>query len=379
MIRTIYIFLTLILLQSMAVAQVGINTPNPDSTAILDVYSTSRGFLIPRMSSSQRNAMSTNGNTPAHSLLVFDTDLNKYFYYDNSVNSWLILNPWYAKADNKISYGIENNDYRINISPTGGSKAFKVFSSYNGVNEDSMKFQSEFSFEDASILHSGIMFNSKIASGNFNLMKIYYNNHAILTLKSDGKLGLGYTSPSKELDVRGEVMASGEVSANKFVGKGTIPIGGIIIWTRGTNNFPSGWALCDGNNGTPDLRDKFIVGGGGTYSMNSTGGEKEHALTIAEMPAHHHTGITSTDGSHRHFIAKHSEDNTSGSNSIAYYSNHGNDIEYKLQGHSGTANTWDTSSDGAHSHTLTVYRTGGGSSHENRPPYYALVYIIRIN
>ncbi len=376
--RIIYIFLTLILLQSVALAQVGINTSTPDSTAILDVYSTSRGFLIPRMSSSQRNAMATNGNTPAHSLMVFDTDLNKYFYYDNSVNLWLILNPWYANVDNRISYGGENTNYKININPTGGSKAFKVFSSYNGVSEDSMKFQSEFSFDDASILHSGIMFNSKIAGGSFNLLKIYYNNQAIFTLKSDGKLGLGYTSPSKKLEVRGEVKASGEISANKFVGKGTIPVGGIIIWSGSVNNIPSGWLLCDGSNGTPDLRNRFIVGGGGAYALSSTGGEKEHTLTIAEMPSHHHTGTTTTNGSHRHYVARHAEDN-GGSNSIAYHSNHGTNDQYKLQRHSGTANTWNTSSDGAHSHTLNVYNTGGGVPHENRPPYYALAYIIRIN
>ena len=57
-----------------------------------------------------------------------------------------------------------------------------------------------------------------------------------------------------------------------------VPVGGIIMWSGATNNIPSGWALCDGNNGTPNLQDKFIVGAGSSYAVAATGGSKDATL-----------------------------------------------------------------------------------------------------
>src|SRR3990172_3920103 len=59
-----------------------------------------------------------------------------------------------------------------------------------------------------------------------------------------------------------------------------IPSGGIILWSGPADQIPSGWALCDGANGTPDLRDRFVVGAGGGYEIGATGGEAKHPLTI---------------------------------------------------------------------------------------------------
>jgi len=72
------------------------------------------------------------------------------------------------------------------------------------------------------------------------------------------------------------------------------PKGSIIAWTG--NIAPNGWALCDGNNGTPDLRGRFILGyGTGNFApgltvrnLNDKGGEEKHTLSIGEMPAHNH-------------------------------------------------------------------------------------------
>ena len=50
------------------------------------------------------------------------------------------------------------------------------------------------------------------------------------------------------------------VTAVEFVGLGALPFGSIIMWYGATNTVPSGWSLCNGNNGTPDLRNKFVVG-----------------------------------------------------------------------------------------------------------------------
>ena len=58
---------------------------------------------------------------------------------------------------------------------------------------------------------------------------------------------------------------------------------------RGGNAIPTGYALCDGGNGTPDLRDRFVVGAGTTYAVADTGGAASVTLTEAEIPAHTHT------------------------------------------------------------------------------------------
>jgi hypothetical protein len=68
----------------------------------------------------------------------------------------------------------------------------------------------------------------------------------------------------------------------------------ITLWSGSIASIPSGFALCDGTSGTPDLRDKFIVGAGSTYAVDATGGSAD-----ATLPTHTHTN-TVTDPGHFH-------------------------------------------------------------------------------
>ena len=76
-------------------------------------------------------------------------------------------------------------------------------------------------------------------------------------------------------------------------------VGQIIMWYGLIADIPAGWALCNGENSTPDLRDKFIVGAGNTYAVSSTGGAAtvsagvtgSTALTLAQTPAHAHAPL----------------------------------------------------------------------------------------
>jgi len=70
---------------------------------------------------------------------------------------------------------------------------------------------------------------------------------------------------------------------------GGIPAGAIIMWSGTIAAIPSGWQLCDGTNGSPDLRARFVRGAPAGQNPGGTGGEDFHNLTIAEMPAHKHT------------------------------------------------------------------------------------------
>lgn len=146
------------------------------------------------------------------------------------------------------------------------------------------------------------------------------------------------------------------------------PAGGIIMWSGTIATIPTGWALCDGNNGTPDLTGRFVVhADGSTYSPNDTGGANSVALSTSEMPSHTHTfsGTTNTTGAHSHQVAWSVAEGGSGAGS-------------RVENYPSTYSR-STSSAGDHSHTFsgTTSSTGSGSAHENRPPYYALAYIMK--
>ena len=57
-----------------------------------------------------------------------------------------------------------------------------------------------------------------------------------------------------------------------------VPSGAIILWSGASNAIPSGYVLCDGNNNTPNLQDRFVVGAGNTYAVDATGGSADATL-----------------------------------------------------------------------------------------------------
>ena len=135
-----------------------------------------------------------------------------------------------------------------------------------------------------------------------------------------------------------------------------IPTGVIMMWSGSISNIPSGWGLCDGTGGKPDLRDRFIVGAGNTYGVSSVGGSATHTLTINEMPAHNHNDTT-TDGTNYNCLSK--IDGTWTTNAQAIDNvNLGREPNLVSVGY--------------------IQSRGGGQAHENRPPYYALAYIIKL-
>src|SRR5690606_35053309 len=82
-----------------------------------------------------------------------------------------------------------------------------------------------------------------------------------------------------------------------------VPSGVIMMWSGSTSTIPAGWFLCNGSNGTPDLRNRFIVGAGSTYGVGATGGANEVTLTESQIPSHSHgrgTLVNSASGSHNH-------------------------------------------------------------------------------
>lgn len=132
---------------------------------------------------------------------------------------------------------------------------------------------------------------------------------------------------------------------------------GLIVEYFGlATSLPEGWLLCDGNNGTPDLREKFVVGAGETYAINATGGSADSIVV-----EHTHTAVTNTTGNHSHTFGWGIGTNSGG-------------IHYALV---QRLKTVQTTVNGDHTHTGTVEDTGVSGTGTNIPPYYALVYIMK--
>lgn len=174
---------------------------------------------------------------------------------------------------------------------------------------------------------------------------------------------------------------TGLVGHGKYCGG--IPIGGIIIWSGAVVDIPTHWHICDGTTGTPDLRNRFVIGAGGSYAVAATGGATTHSFAHTHGP----TGVTvANESSHTHGIGTLATDTEP---------DHSHDVVFSGSGfiRSGSSRE-STAEDGSHSHGIGTGSTGAGSAHthalsgttasggsatqDTMPPYYALCYIQRI-
>lgn len=147
-------------------------------------------------------------------------------------------------------------------------------------------------------------------------------------------------------------------------GSTSVPSGVIMMWSGSIGSIPSGYYLCNGSNGTPDLRDRFIVGAGNLYSVAQTGGSAD-----AIVVSHTHTAnsVTSvTDPGHSHSIPLLQNINAYGSNSGAVTpATPGNvTTNTAFTGISATTNT-------------TIAVAGNAGTGANNPLFYALCYIMK--
>jgi hypothetical protein len=165
----------------------------------------------------------------------------------------------------------------------------------------------------------------------------------------------------------GQVLVSAGSGNTPTWGSG-FPSGGIIMWSGTIATIPSGWYLCNGSNGTPDLRNRFIIGAHSdtagvayttvTGSNTQTGGTKD-----AIVVSHTHTA-TVTDPGHTHTISVNNQGNTNDSTS-------GGDNRPATGTSTLTTNSNTTSI------TVANSTTGSSGTDQNLPPYYALAFIMK--
>ena len=226
-------------------------------------------------------------------------------------------------------------------------------------------------------------------------------------------------------------LQSGTVADARLTNTSLFVTGMIMLWYGSVASIPSGWVLCDGNNSTPDLRERFVVGAGGNnstvsgngYSVDDKGGFTDATLVEHSHTINNHTHSFSGSDSHSHTINNHTH-SFSGSSSHSHGINdpgHTHTMNFN-QGNiissggafglkdSGTANrintnttgisvnsqsvsisgnTGNPSDRGTNSQTVSISGNtgnpsntgtnsqGSSATNKNLPPYYALCYIMK--
>ena len=194
-------------------------------------------------------------------------------------------------------------------------------------------------------------------------------------------------------------------------GGDSFPTGGIILWSGAANAIPTGWVLCDGQNSTPDLRNRFVVGAGDSYAVDATGGSADatlvshthgsgnlgtgnagshsHSGNTNNTGDHSHSGNTNNTGSHAHRWGTDDSDGASGAGNPD--ANGGQSWKAWTDDQGSHSHNVNTNNSGSHSHNINTNNTGdhshnvsgdtasSGSSATgaNLPPYYALCYIMK--
>jgi hypothetical protein len=158
-----------------------------------------------------------------------------------------------------------------------------------------------------------------------------------------------------------------QIATTAFV-RDIIPTGLISLWSGSVASIPSGWFLCDGSNGTPDLRNRFIVGAGSTYAVGATGGSAD-----ATLVSHTHTASSSSsvsDPGHKH------------ESTIGTIGLFGTGAVRNIGAYNGTftsaTDLVNSVGTGISVSTSTsIGTTGSSATNANLPPYYALAYIMK--
>jgi len=184
-----------------------------------------------------------------------------------------------------------------------------------------------------------------------------FNSNEKMTVLTTGKVGIGTTNHQAQLHV------TETIQARKIVADGAVFTGMILMWSGLTTDIPDGWKLCNGQNGTPDLQDKFIVGAGTQYSPGNKGGNETIVLSIYQMPSHGH-GVS--DPGHEHRISWKANNTKAGD---SFYSAERMDKGKNLDSRYPTENV---------KTDISIQSTGGGKSFDNRPPYFALCFIMKV-
>lgn len=237
--------------------------------------------------------------------------------------------------------------------------------------------------------------------GNLEIMGVTSRNVDIFTVKRAQENTPARAFPEGSVvELRLTAGSIGEI-ASDIIAAAQVPRGIITMWSGATNAVPSGWALCDGNNGTPNLKDRFIVGAGKSYGVGNVGGSITQtpsfrtnaagtgiqvagtAITEAQMPWHTHSGSVGSDASIQvqdviqsskagEWLADDSFGSISWSPSPIRKPLKAFSASLSINGTGGSQPHYHGITDNGHAHTAVA------SAIDVRPPYYALAFIMKL-
>ena len=187
---------------------------------------------------------------------------------------------------------------------------------------------------------------------NANRLEVTFaepNNKAVNTFTID-KLTAASTSSDN----------STNLANTNFVHQ-VLPYGSIIMWYGASTAIPSGWALCNGSNNTPDLRNRFVIGAGSSYAVAATGGTAD-----AVVVSHTH-GVTEPDQGQAGSGHNHAVSLFGGTSGVAGKPAGIGDSNGAL--YTGYTEFGETG--------ITIDSEGVSGTNQNLPPYYALCYIMK--
>lgn len=333
--KLINVFFATVTFGSLSYGQIGINTETPDSSSAMDIQSPSgsnRGVLLPRMTTSEMNAISS----PAQGLMIFNITDKLFYYFDGS--------QWVGLVPKQMNTGYSNDP----------------------------------------MLNGNLVVDSgSVVSPNMSTQNLYSSKATIDTLVS---LNVPGYSVNALVPTGAIIMWSGSTPPTGWAlcdGQSYLPNGAPISTWPPFVPLPANLFL------TPDLRGRFIVGAGQnsnsavgdinpSYLIDETGGKNQTVLTKDQLPKHQHVITNGVDGAtqsnpgdHNHAIGYESQTRSGGGA--------GTDVVRDAPGNTGNKAT---STNGAHTHSGN---TGDGTSDglnatpvDNRPPYYVLAYIIKL-
>ena len=167
-------------------------------------------------------------------------------------------------------------------------------------------------------------------------------------------------------------------------GIGLVPPGGIVMYSGDIKGFNEhgtgiagtlyqGWQMCNGYNGAPDLRDRFIVGAGLNYPIGTTGGAASVTLTTAQMPQHNHGGGTGGSAPYLNYHGVYYK-----SQGVSKGLMYNNGVEDPNGNRPNLLTTRGLPEIQVQNHGHAIGIDGGGQPHENRPPFYSLAFIMKL-
>ena len=380
------IFLSIFIGNSRIGAQVSIGDQSvPDTDAILDLTNgNSLGLLLPHSSSNPN--LGTLSAAPEGLLLYYKEN----FFLKGSGASFNSITPWksiYTGDDpsnvyfNPTEYtgvgiGLDGSAIKANLHVALGSNPILLIPKEVNTSNTSASFIIGDSDADT---HMSIDNDEILVKNSAN------NNTGTLKLQEGGgtvQVGDPAIAPYTASTNRSTLNVTGEIQQHGFA---LVPVGGIIMWNGST--APAGWALCngqsitflDGTTGTaPDLSERFIVGAMGENTTNAVSGTAypigvgadEGRNSISHTHSVNPDEFTTDDGgSHNHSMGGPSTDGTASSSCWPCGT-------WNAAGGSHTH----TINSSTHSHTFDMpsKTSSGASNTENRPPYYALAFIIKL-